>query len=37
MFETNANKEHALKGIGKIKMSNLCTVIENTAYVRKRA
>ena len=27
MFETNANKEHALKGIGKIKMSNLCCEI----------
>ena len=27
MFETNANKEHALKEIGKIKMSNLCCEI----------
>lgn len=27
MFSGNANKVHALKGIGKIKMSNLCTEI----------
>lgn len=27
MYKTNANKDHALKEIGKIKMSNLCTEI----------
>lgn len=27
MFKTNANKDHALKEIGNIKMSNLCTEI----------
>ncbi|GGA27160.1 class 1b ribonucleoside-diphosphate reductase subunit alpha [Paenibacillus physcomitrellae] len=27
MNKTNANKDHALKGIGQIKMSNLCTEI----------
>lgn len=27
VFKTNANKEHALKNIGSIKMSNLCTEI----------
>lgn len=27
MFKTNANKQHALKDIGTVKMSNLCTEI----------
>lgn len=27
VFKTNANKDHALKNIGQIKMSNLCTEI----------
>jgi len=27
MFKTNANKQHALKELGQIKMSNLCTEI----------
>lgn len=32
MFETNANKEHALKEIGKIKMSNLCVTGDTRLY-----